>query len=607
MLEHIKERWNNLPAVKRRNVAILLLSALLLGSFILSGMMISGGTRENDLNHAPNELKRQTLELEPITKSEYLEAVKNYNLRAEFKEMDEARKRSDRISVLLAEFNNLPLNRKIGEGTTLLTGIYGELTSQEKRFVSIIFWALWLLFGLAASSMFCPKLEIDEEYRVGHLLLQFLVVCSGIVGFLTAVIFTVRDLFIKVCNAPLYTVGDPPFTGTMKRLKGSLRALVADVRGFLSDTLDILRVKVGTGLFCKPEHKRFDESDWVYWLRSGEPWSGVAWEGFMLAEGASLAELMERVLKITDRSSHPSMRFYLSTVIKAHIFLKDSQVSQHDRKMPYVRFNNPLIRLYYEFCYEHGVDFESNSGRVILELLRLLDEHGDCPSVMNQPRDFGSRDDRRAHEILRKVPLWCHSMNVANRLASRCMYQGEPLSRLLIASLAHDLGRMPHISKSENESHAQVSVRVLNNISGFDRLPYASDIRKAIQEHHDSCPATPLGMKLHTADHDARRFELTADSICEYVKWEMGSRVDAFSVRPTIYEICRAIYPYFMDLAELELLRDSLTACKNSADLVKDLERILRQPQFLFNDAFRVGAAIADIAGATLRRTDCKK
>lgn len=558
MLELIKERWNNLQAAERSTVAILLLSALVLITSSLAGLMTSGGPRRHHLDQAPVELKRQTIELEPrlLEKSEFLEMLqKEKQLLALSKQMNEAREKSERISAALTESNKLPLNRQTGDGRTLWARVH-EVLSLDMRLISIFFWSFWLLCGLAAAS---------SAYR---------------------------------------KLGGPPVRVLLNRLKESLQGCRQDKGGALPDISDILPKKGALESSGIPVRDRNDRSNWIEsfssWIKNIDPWGAASWSDIKLADGASLVELTERVLETADRSSHPSMRFYLSTVLKAHMFLLHNQALAFGRHKPNLRFKNPSLQLYYEFGLMGAVDFGTPSGIVILQILRLLDQHGECPSVTRLTNDSDSHYDAHSYAVLHKVPLWLHSLNVAGRLTSRSTYYGEPVSRLLIASIAHDLGKMPHIRKFETESHIEASMRVLDSIPCFESLPYAGQIRKAIREHHCSNPETFLGKKLRNADHHARSCELASDSSIENDKWKMRLHLEEFSVEPTMKNICLAIYPYFMHFSELESLRDNLTAYERSADLVKDLERIIRQPQFLFNDAFRVGAAIADIAGAAL-------
>src|SRR6185369_520161 len=70
------------------------------------------------------------------------------------------------------------------------------------------------------------------------------------------------------------------------------------------------------------ENSWFDDADMFNALcRKVDPWVGTHWEAIKFADGTSLAQLVESILLPIDRRSQPVMRFYLTTVLKAHMFL----------------------------------------------------------------------------------------------------------------------------------------------------------------------------------------------------------------------------------------------------------------------------------------------
>src|SRR6185369_7002812 len=127
------------------------------------------------------EPRGMVLEFDPKQVEAIEKARETERMRETFKEMNESWECRKRVNAILAEFNKLPLNGKIREGTTLLTRAYGELTSRDKKFVSILFWVLWLLSGLTATDSVSSKPAKGEDYRVGNLFLLFFIVCSGMV------------------------------------------------------------------------------------------------------------------------------------------------------------------------------------------------------------------------------------------------------------------------------------------------------------------------------------------------------------------------------------------------------------------------------------------
>ena len=74
---------------------------------------------------------------------------------------------------------------------------------------------------------------------------------------------------------------------------------------------------------------------------------------------------------------------------------------------------------------------------------------------------------------------------------------------------------------------------------------------------------------------------------------------DVFSL--TSVDLCRATYPLFLDLGDLDNLYLDLDQSGIVPAMVKDLKRILDFMQQLSGDAFVVGTVLADIAGGTPR------
>lgn len=350
------------------------------------------------------------------------------------------------------------------------------------------------------------------------------------------------------------------------------------------------------------ERSWFDDGDiWDSQARKEMPWQGIWWQSITFTDGPSLAQLVERVLEAFEMRTRPSMRFYLSTVLKAHMFLLNSQKACfNDVVSQTVSFRNPALQHYYDYGLMKVVEFNDSAGDVIVEIMKLLDKYGDCPSVNDKVKDIESLYSQKDLEMLRKVPLWRHTLNVTGRLTSH-IRRGDSLERLLVLALAHDLGKMPHATTLITEPHERASLRVLDEIHGFYGLAYAEEIREAILEHHSESPKTCLGLKLRNADRSVRYYEVDEDSTLEEEWLEMTQIVEDSLVTQPLPAFCREIYPYFMDHKKLELLQYNLQAYDSAHELAADMKRILRLPAYLSSEAFKLGAVILDIAGGTFR------
>jgi membrane-bound metal-dependent hydrolase YbcI (DUF457 family) len=148
------------------------------------------------------------------------------------------------------------------------------------------------------------------------------------------------------------------------------------------------------------------------------------------------------------------------------------------------------------------------SVKVITEVLNLLDEHGDCPSVVRrsgEPNDY----PQNTFDILAKVPLWEHSLHVAHEILKSVENPGAYAAPLLLSALGHDLGKMQGFDKAMYSmgDHPKISIVALNSIPGFDSLPYKDDVEQAILNHHRT-GGGDLADYLREADRNARKKEL---------------------------------------------------------------------------------------------------
>lgn len=170
--------------------------------------------------------------------------------------------------------------------------------------------------------------------------------------------------------------------------------------------------------------------------------------------------------------------------------------------------------------------------RTVESILKLLDKHGDCPSVvvantdgMYTDTDLDRlREDYRGfstHEILSRVTLLDHSLEVARRIEG--MRKGSAQTPVwIIEALAHDLGKIPsyHYSRSyATGDHPIISCTILQSeVRGFMDLSERDrkDVENAVRNHHrggfDAKDADIEHVKLLAdADKDARSTELARE------------------------------------------------------------------------------------------------
>ncbi|MGK7345049.1 MAG: HD domain-containing protein [Candidatus Nitrospinota bacterium M3_3B_026] len=190
---------------------------------------------------------------------------------------------------------------------------------------------------------------------------------------------------------------------------------------------------------------------------------------------------------------------------------RDNVESRDEEKKEPVRFGNRRIRDFYAEHVEGRPYFAGPAGEVILELLRLLDSGGACPSVAGGEAEEEGKLDRNTFDALAGVTLADHSMNVAEEMIALVGTGPAAKARAVMTALGHDLGKLPG-SRASGYSlgdHTVFSLAMLEGIEGFSGLSYARDVLSAIRDHHGK-PREEFPRALREADQRARRRELAA-------------------------------------------------------------------------------------------------
>ena len=145
------------------------------------------------------------------------------------------------------------------------------------------------------------------------------------------------------------------------------------------------------------------------------------------------------------------------------------------------------------------------------QILKILDQEGHCPSVVNMHGDVEGSWDETTYRILAQTTLLDHSLNVAERVV-QLLSDSEAwhvIPDTMIAALAHDLGKLQSMRGHLYSlgEHPLAAGRPLVGIPGFRDLPKKDEILRAIKLHHKK-PDGLLGKTLKKADQLARQQEL---------------------------------------------------------------------------------------------------
>ena len=189
-----------------------------------------------------------------------------------------------------------------------------------------------------------------------------------------------------------------------------------------------------------------------------------------------------------------------------------SQPATPESKPEHVRpvFCHPGIEEFYCARVEGKPNMTESVLESVEELLKLLDREGDCPSVVNRNcNEVESKLETDVYAELASLPLYRHSLNVAEELASRCSQQLlAPMA--VITGLAHDLGKLPSHQDVfyKTGDHPFIAPIILESIAPFMKLTYAQDVMEAIRQHHRPQPETDLSKRLKNADQICRNHEI---------------------------------------------------------------------------------------------------
>lgn len=178
------------------------------------------------------------------------------------------------------------------------------------------------------------------------------------------------------------------------------------------------------------------------------------------------------------------------------------------------RYNHAEINEFYQktICGESYID---NDRIIVIEnLLALLDQHGDCPSVIRNPGNYDANNeyDVNSYNILARTPLYKHSLEVANAMTKHTTeLTFIRKSDAIIVGLAHDLGKIPmwH-NEYPKMPHCELSALILKEIAPtYSALANHTELTSSISEHHNLTPGTMIGMHLKNCNLSVKKNDIT--------------------------------------------------------------------------------------------------
>jgi len=187
---------------------------------------------------------------------------------------------------------------------------------------------------------------------------------------------------------------------------------------------------------------------------------------------------------------------------------KETEKSQDETHEISVAFRDPDLNAFYTENIRDKAGFPPQARQVIEGILKILDQEGDWPSVVNSHGEIEANLETGVYIRLARVTLREHALDTAGAML-RLVDPGPMTPMAITAALGHDLGKIPAYRQHLYSlgDHPVISITILDKIPGFSEMPNKGDIITAIRDHHRK-PIDFFSIKLKEADQEARKKEL---------------------------------------------------------------------------------------------------
>ncbi len=216
---------------------------------------------------------------------------------------------------------------------------------------------------------------------------------------------------------------------------------------------------------------------------------------------------------IKEKALADASWFWAETVIDFREIAKIWRESESEQTAaPVLRpaFKHVEIERFFSEMIEKRRTIKNARKTVIVKLLKMLDEEGDCPSVVKMnPLEAEGKFPEDTFSMLATIPLYQHTLQVARKCAAK-VNQEVMLPDIFIVSLAHDIGKIPsyHDKMYSTGDHPLISAIILNGITEYASLANRDELDKIIREHHLIKTDYPLTKMLKQCDQAVRKEEL---------------------------------------------------------------------------------------------------
>jgi len=183
---------------------------------------------------------------------------------------------------------------------------------------------------------------------------------------------------------------------------------------------------------------------------------------------------------------------------------------QEPPKLEVPEFLHKSINMFWRRYIGDKKEFTPERRLIISSILHILDEQGDCSSVVNQHKLEVERNlSPTDYALLEKVTLLDHSLRVTELFVKSTPHDVMAPDAIIIG-LGHDLGKIPSVYGKyyATGDHPILSRFILDNLKELKDYHRRKEILSVIEEHHLSGSKYDTAHALRASDKEARQIEL---------------------------------------------------------------------------------------------------
>lgn len=239
-----------------------------------------------------------------------------------------------------------------------------------------------------------------------------------------------------------------------------------------------------------------------------------------------------------------------SVTLEASVVSSQSNTSLRTEGKVLTSMSEKTAKFYAEAIQPYEKEIEAQKATdIIRELIRIIEEHGNCPSIVFSGADKESFTMQvSVKEIFGKVTLIDHTFQVVLKLIElvKEVYADgiRQVPKAIVVGLAHDIGKIPefHMGHYSTQDHPLISESKLREIvlrlkeSGKETPYWIDQAYIVVKEHHLPGSKDQLVELLKKADRESRALEL-AGHMKEY-------RISVFDEWFEPEELVKRLEPY---------------------------------------------------------------